>query len=250
MPAIPFPPQLATQSARNAAASYDSRRGMRPGDHSTDGVACYRLANGEFKMAYDPYRPDHPEGAEPGLGTISCKLEWYPNDTSGYKITVTDFTPAAELLRGSKEWDNPAAAIVTTRGNSIFFIAPSQSHLDEIIHVPAGADFPIKRPHVNLIGLSKGAPEAAVFMNPAGRDTMLLGAPKDIAEHLLSRYDIGTPQGGSERSDLTIDEQLLVQVCAALEERYTFSFKMCEPENLIVMNEAEMESSHPAMLEP
>ena len=242
MPSIPFPPQLAAQSARNAAASYNSRRGKRAGDHSTEGIACYRLPNGEFRAAYDLYRPDHPEGAEPGMGTISCKLEYYPNETSGYKITVTDFTPAAELLKDAKEWDNPAAAIVITRGNSIFFIAPSQNRLDEIIHVPAGSDFPIKRPQVNLIGRSEGVPQAAVFMNPAGQDTMLLGAPLEIAEHLLSHYDIGMPQGTSERSDLGASEELLVQICRALEERYTFEFKMCIPDNMVVMKEAEVET--------
>ncbi|MFG6573670.1 hypothetical protein ACGYLO_19105 [Sulfitobacter sp. 1A13353] len=244
MALIPFPPQLASQSASAAAASLESRKGLKAGDHETAGVACYRAADGEFRMAYDLYRPEYPEGAEPGIGTIAAKLEWYPNDTQGYKIRVTDFTPAHELLEKTETWSNPAAAIVTTNGNSVFFLAPSQDHLNEIIHVPAGSDIPFKRPHVQLTGDRPSAPEAAVFMNPAGRDTVLLGKPMDIAEALMSRYDVGMPKGAPEKTGLSPDEEVLHQLCCALNDRYAFDFKMCDPDNLVVMNEVEAEISY------
>jgi len=250
MALIPFPPQLAAQSASAAAASLESRKGQKAGDHETAGVACYRAADGEFRMAYDPYRPEYPEGAEPGIGTIALKLEWYPNDTQGYKIRVTDFTPANELLENADTWSNPAAAIVTTHGNSVFFVAPSQEYLDEIIHVSPDSDIPFKRPHVQLTGELHRAPEAAVFMNPAGRDTVLLGKPMEIAEALMSRYDIGMPKGVPAKEGLSADEEVLHQLCGALNDRYAFDFKMCDPENLVVMNEPEADVTYTDTPEP
>jgi hypothetical protein len=241
MTLIPFPPQLAAQSASAAAASLESRKGMKAGDHETAGVACYRAADGEFRMAYDLYRPEYPEGAEPGFGTVALKLEWYPNDTQGYEMKVTDFTPAEELLENAEIWSNPAAAIVTTHGNSVFFLAASQNHLDDIIHIPTGSDIPFKRPHVLMAGDRPAKPEAAVFLNPAGRDTVLIGKPLEIAETLMSRYDIGMPKGAPEKTGLSPDEEVLHQLCCALNDRYAFDFKMCDPDNLVVMNEVEME---------
>ena len=94
----PFPPALAEVSAKNAKDQHEARKG-KSGDHVSRDVAVYRTKDGKLHRAYDSYKPECPEGAEPGLGDVSARLEHYPNDTSGYKLTVTSFTPASELLR-------------------------------------------------------------------------------------------------------------------------------------------------------
>ncbi len=228
---IPFPPQLAALSAQAASAAYESRKGQKAADHTTHGVACYQTGDGELHMAYDLYRAEYPEGAEPGIGNVHAKLEYYPNDTSGYRFTVTDFAPAHEVIENAKEWQNPAVAIVTTDGNEVFFVAPSQSRLDEIIHVPAGSDLPLRRPHVALFTELSSMPEAAIFMNPGGRDTVLLGTHMEIATALVEQFDVEMPYG-----DLP-DESMLQEVCDRLNERYEFLFKMAKADNLVVMPE-------------
>ncbi|MBW3243455.1 hypothetical protein KUV57_12345 [Epibacterium sp. DP7N7-1] len=95
---IPFPPALAEVSAKNAKMQYSARMGKSK-DYVSRDLAVYRDADGRLHRAYNSFEPQYPEGAEPGLGDVSARLKYYPNETSGYELTVTTFTPASELLR-------------------------------------------------------------------------------------------------------------------------------------------------------
>ncbi|MCW3783020.1 hypothetical protein [Defluviimonas salinarum] len=105
---IPFPPRLVEISAKNAKESLDSRKGKRAGDHVTKRIAAYRLPDGRVQAAYDPYEPFHPEGAMPGLADLHSRLKYYPNDTSGYAGTCSNFIPAHEILRDAPLTDAEA----------------------------------------------------------------------------------------------------------------------------------------------
>lgn len=161
--AIPFPPVLVQISARNAAASVEARRGKRPGDHLIDGVAAYRTPDGKLHAAYDLYEPTYPEGAEPGLGRISSRLEYYPNDTAGYRSHVTDFRPASVLLAESPEWSNPAVAFYRFEEQEGFLCARSEAELlTRLLHAREGMR--IDQKPLQIHGLISNQPPAVFLL--------------------------------------------------------------------------------------
>jgi hypothetical protein len=103
-----FPLRIAELSARNAKNSYENSKGRT--DYVTQGVAAYQTGDGKIHRAYDPYDPEYPAGATPGLGDFSNTLKYYPNDTKGYTIHALNFTPAAEILRNAPLSDPQAKA--------------------------------------------------------------------------------------------------------------------------------------------
>ena len=242
---IPFPPELAEASGDAAQAAYASRKGRRPGDHTTEGVACFRMPDGALRMA-DFYKPEYPEGAIPGLGTVAAHLEHYPNETSGYRHTVTAFTPAEELLAGAAPWANPAVAIITDLpgGRPKFWISPSESALAESTPV-AGEHTRVERAAVKTIGMDVDRPpEAAVYMNPAHERIVLVGDAGAIAHHLVARFDVAMPDAAGAQADTPADGDILADVCERLNDRYAFFFRMAAPEDLILAREPdELEES-------
>lgn len=94
---LPFPEPHASESNARTAATYEaSRRAPRQriGETRTEPrVAGYRLPCGALRRCYDPYRPDYPEGAEPGWVDAANTLQFFPNETTGYRSTFSNFRP-------------------------------------------------------------------------------------------------------------------------------------------------------------
>jgi len=249
---IPFPPEIADRSATEAKRQYEARKGKRPADHSTLGVACYRDEDGKLHMAHDPYDPKHPEGTTPGLGVVHAKLGHYANDTSGYTFTVSDFVPASKLLDRSATWANPCVAVRKdivagepySQGRML--AAPSEGALCDMI--PDRRDLCI-RPSVVAVGMEDGsAPQAAVFMNPGLRNTAIIGDPDRISEALVAKYDVEMPDSSAvaHRWDLnpkmSEPEARLAEVCERLKGRYSFTFDMAGPGELQVAETFDFEA--------
>lgn len=102
---ILFPEPFLSQTKHRAQARYrDSmreRRTERVGDSViVKDCAAYRLPCGTLRPVYDPYRPEYPEGAEPGLADVRRTFHWYPNDTGGYTFHPFNFRPLATLTEG------------------------------------------------------------------------------------------------------------------------------------------------------
>ena len=93
---LPFPEEIAKETIAATQARWQAfkRRKVRVGDTYTHTrCACYRMPDGALRPVYNPYRPEYPEGAVPGLGTVRSTLKWYPNETTGYEFSVFDFEP-------------------------------------------------------------------------------------------------------------------------------------------------------------
>jgi len=161
--AIPFPPILVQISARNAAAAAEARRGKRPGDHVVDGVASYHTPDGKLHAAYDLYEPTYPQGAEPGLGRLTFRIEHFPNDTSGYRSQVTDFRPASELLSESPEWSNPAVAFYRFQGREGFICARSEAELEARL-IDAGLSLNFEQKPLQCHGLLGNEPPGVFLL--------------------------------------------------------------------------------------
>ena len=93
---LPFPDDITTETVARTRAAYEASKGrkLRVGESrlSRD-AAAYRLPCGAVRSVYDPYRPEYPEGATPGLADLTDTLQWYPNDTGGYVTTAANFRP-------------------------------------------------------------------------------------------------------------------------------------------------------------
>ena len=92
---IPFPPDIAAQSAERTRESYNKSKGKKPASHATENALCYMMPNGALRQVYDPYKAEYPEGCIPGYGTVHAHLSYYANDTHGYEYSVTNFIPLA-----------------------------------------------------------------------------------------------------------------------------------------------------------
>ena len=93
---LPFPPDLATDSASKAREGYEARRGSKMSIVDTFTVRCalaFRNPEGRVIPVYDPYRPTYPEGCEPGRADVTWRLCFYPNETTGYEWSVQNFEP-------------------------------------------------------------------------------------------------------------------------------------------------------------
>ena len=82
---LPFPPELAKESAEKAEKQLASSKPQT--SHSYRGL-CFRRPDGAVIPVYDPYQPEYPEGCEPGTGTIRATWSYYPQ---GYSFSVTEF---------------------------------------------------------------------------------------------------------------------------------------------------------------
>ena len=229
---IPFPPELAARSSRNAQENNESRKGTPPGNHSSPGLACYREADGTLRMANDPYEPQYPENALPGLGTIHSRLEYYPNSTHGYTHTVSDFEPAETLLANSALWANPCFAVREPDGHlpvsgplivdpsemfvAPFIMAPSETILAEMISENGGL---YSRPQVIPLGMDgEHAPEAVVYQYGKWKNYAFVGASNAIVEALVERYNI---KGFScPESELPESQAQLHKICQSLEKKF------------------------------
>ena len=229
---IPFPPELAARSSENARKSNESRKGKSPGSHSTSGLACYREADGTLHMAHDPYEPQYPENAVPGLGTIHSRLEYYPNDTRGYTHTVSGFEPAETLLTNSAPWANPCFAVREPDGpppvsgplivdlsemfTAPFIMAPSETILAEMISENGGL---YSRPQVIPLGMDgESAPEAVVYQYGKWKNYAFVGASTEIVEALVERYNI---KGFScPESEIPESQARLHEICQSVEKKF------------------------------
>lgn len=240
---IPFPATLAATSSENAKRQYESRKGKRAGDHTSEGVACYQDESGKLHMAYDPYDPQYPHGATPGLGKVHARLKHFPNDTSGYDFHVTDFTPASELIANCGIWENPCVAIRKDiiagepYSQGRMMIAPSETSLSDML--PENLDLCI-RPTVVCVGMEdEGAPNAAVYMEPGAKKTVVIGDAGAIAEAMVQKYDVEMPETITAtpkqlEQGMSEDDVLLTAVVGRLQERYSFKIEMAGPGELHV----------------
>lgn len=92
---VPFAEREAAESARLAKEAYEASKGKRAriGERTTRRGLAFRMPDGKLRPVYDPYKPAYPEGSTPGWATIGQTLRYYPNDTTGYTMDVTDFQP-------------------------------------------------------------------------------------------------------------------------------------------------------------
>lgn len=248
---IPFPITLAETSSENAKRQYEARKGKRASDHTSEGVACYLDEAGKLHMAHDPYDPKYPYGATPGLGTVHARLKFFPNDTSGYDFHVTDFTPAADLLANCGMWENPCVAIRKDiiagepYSQGRMMAAPSETALSHMM--PDNLNLCI-RPSVVCVGMEQGnAPEAAVYMAPAGKMTVVIGGARAIAEAMVDKYDVNMPSSAALdhrkqlNPDLDEDNILLAEITERLKDRYSFNIEMAGPGELHVAEAFDLE---------
>jgi hypothetical protein len=183
--------------------------------------------DGKLHMAHDPYDPKYPEGSTPGLGIVHAKLGHYANDTSGYTFTVSDFCPAWKSLENSLEWANPAVAVL--EGGSAL-LAKSEEELAPMLH----EGLSVKRPSILLVGEDRDiAPEVAVVMNPGMREVVLTGPTEDVSAYLVDKYDVSMPDG---------EGNPLPAIVEALKERYSFSFKLIEADDMVFTADLEMDT--------
>lgn len=149
----PFPSTLVRISARNAAAHHAAR--VRPGDHEIDGIAAYRMADGKVRLAYDPYRPDFPEGAEPGLARASYGLRHYANETSGYVSSASGFLGVADLALGGMRVDQTCAGIAKRDGTAVLVVTESERDMAELADVLAAEGIDLHRAVIVTDGLGE-----------------------------------------------------------------------------------------------
>lgn len=92
---VPFAEREAAESARLAKEAYEASKGKRAriGERTTRRGLAFRMPDGKLHPVYDPYKPAYAEGSTPGWATIGQTLRYYPNDTTGYAMDVTDFQP-------------------------------------------------------------------------------------------------------------------------------------------------------------
>ena len=229
---IPFPPELAAISSRNAQKNNESRKGTPPHNHSSPGLACYREADGTLRMANDPYEPQYPENTLPGLGTIHNRLEYDANDTRGYTHTVSGFEPAETLLANSAPWANPCFAVREPDGRypvsgqliadpsemfaAPFIMAPSETILAEMISENGGL---YSRPQVIPIGMDgESAPEAVVYQYGKWNSHAFIGAPDAIVRALIEKYNI--TEFSCPKSEMPEDQAQLHKICQSLEKQF------------------------------
>lgn len=181
---IPFPPELAAISATSAKMQYEARKGKNTGDHSTQNVACYRMPDGSVKRSYDSYKADYPEGSEPGLGTVHSTLRHYPNDTHGYTMHVTDFSPASELLAESAPWANPSVAYVeaVNGGEGHFIFAANEDELADNLSGEAN----VIRPPVKLCDGGEAPPETAILLRPHYNPVLYAGSKDAVHAQIMT----------------------------------------------------------------
>jgi hypothetical protein len=252
---IPFPPTIAATSAKSAKAQNEARKGKGMKGHSDKDRACYRDPDGRLHMAYDPYNPQHPIGATPGLGTVHARVGHYANDTSGYTFTVSDFIPAEEILNDRKTWSDPAIAFdfSAEHGAGRFSIAPSEALLEAMLEDYENATRPSI---INVSSPDRIEPGSAVFMNPAFKEVVVIGEANAIAGYLVGKYDVEMPSPGAARAyhlNRPVDgsclaDSRLSMICESLRDRYTFSFEHATPGNLEISPVLSFESE-PEVLE-
>ncbi|MCE6957723.1 hypothetical protein LAZ40_01440 [Cereibacter sphaeroides] len=200
---LPFPHRIAAISAASAAASLAARRSMRPGDHETPDVAAYRMPDGTVRPAYDLYEPMYPPGAEPGLGRMVSKLEYFPNDTSGYRSHVTDFRPASDLLAGQPEWAAPAIAWFSLHGEQGFVVARSEEELAERLGPPVEGLRTWRRPLKTDDLDPQAPPQQMMIVSALGGTSLFAASSLEALRDLVARrhdwIDLG---GGSAEEQL------------------------------------------------
>ncbi|MEP3668992.1 MAG: hypothetical protein ABJN42_19890 [Roseibium sp.] len=127
---LPFPAELARISATAAQARVDARKS--PGSYKSDGAAAYRTADGKVQLAYDPYKPQYPEGAEPGLAVGEHNLKYYPNDTSGYESHATNFMSIEDLRATGMRIDETSAGIMSLNGQATMIVADDPDEMQAL----------------------------------------------------------------------------------------------------------------------
>ena len=186
---IPFPPQIALQSYESVGISQEIRR-SDPRDHSVI-IACYQGPDGSLRVPNDLHNPRYPEGLIPGVATRHVKLHHYPNDTKGYKYSVSDFIAAETLLADSPIWANPCLAVRKSDSDSErFIISCSEELLSKAIQ---GKQDLFHRPIIRTLGMDgKTAPETMVYVGMQVDNLYdylcYAGSPNDISKELLEWF--------------------------------------------------------------
>lgn len=108
---IPFPSTIIAMSAARARVEQaDDRPKPRVGDvRVIENAPAYRLPNGRIQLCYDPYTPTYLAEAEPGLATQRGVLKYYPNDTTGYEYSASDFITLEQAKENGMIIDDLAA---------------------------------------------------------------------------------------------------------------------------------------------
>jgi hypothetical protein len=185
MKMLPFPPELARQSAHNARKALEASKGRGIRDHVTPGVGAYRTPDGKVRPVYDFYRPAYPEGATPGLGDMQHRLEHYLNDTSGYRTSVLDFTPADDLLAGRPRWANPAVAVEPAGPFPRFILAHDEAELARILEAENEEDETDWRrtiTHVHAADLDQPPNAVLAVFAPGSQDIHVADDPERLIE--------------------------------------------------------------------
>lgn len=202
MTSIPFPPVIAARSAAAALASGQNKN-RKKGDYSIDDIASYRLPDGTVRPAYNLYQPTFPEGAEPGVGRLHCKLNHYPNDTSGYTLSVSEFCPSQTIMKDCSAWENPAIAVIDGMDGVRFIMAPSEDLLSVDYEVAEGN---VIRPFVEVVSIPDGAePECLMFIGSPYYQQILVGSTEDVVA--LVELKAG------KADDLAIDNRMASNEC-------------------------------------
>lgn len=90
---IHFPNEILEREAAGLLAIAETEKRAGYGNSTTRRGPAYRLATGVVRPVYDPYRASYPRDAEPGFADITQTLQFYPNETSGYVFSCSNFEP-------------------------------------------------------------------------------------------------------------------------------------------------------------
>lgn len=206
---IPFPPVVGEISARNAAAAYEASRRRRatPAEHVAEGDAAYRLPDGTVRPAYDLYKPEYPERAEPGLSKVRYTPAYSANGYEGYKSHAFDFVPAKEFTRSAPLHDpeapqdryaNIAVARVTHGDRVALLWAIEDAQLQEWENtIPKGAKF--ERIRVDRSAMAPGDIPGSAFLIETRASRLVMVAPTDdkLRDRMLKSFPAVMKEGGS-----------------------------------------------------
>lgn len=197
---IPFPPRIAALSAEAAGASWKAikakTRSDLPREYEVRMLAAFQMPDGKLRTAYDPYRPEYPADALPGLAHVRYTPRYSVNGYEGHDAQVLSFVPAREFLRPdnplgapSRRTDTLAIAVVENNGHSAFAWALDERQMAGWMeNLPEGAS--VQRVSVTPHGMAGGEnPVCAMMFAAAGARECHVGSSREaLFEGLAGRF--------------------------------------------------------------